>query len=113
MKVFLAFVTMITCTVAGNLLLKIGANDFRSSGSWWAILNFKIALGFFSFACAAFVYVLILSRLPLNVAQSFASAGFVAGILAAAIILREPILPVQWIGIAFITLGIALIGWTR
>jgi undecaprenyl phosphate-alpha-L-ara4N flippase subunit ArnE len=113
MKTFITFVVMIGCTVIANLLLKIGAANVANSDGWWRFLDIRIIFGFVFFACAGLIYVLILTRLPLNVAQSFTSAQFIAVILAAALILGEPVRPVQWIGISFITLGIALIGWTR
>jgi undecaprenyl phosphate-alpha-L-ara4N flippase subunit ArnE len=113
MKIFFAFVVMISCTVVANLLMKTGAANIGNAGEWWKILNLRISLGLAFFGCALLIYVLILHRLPLNVAQSFASAQFIAVILAAALVLGEPVQPMQWIGISFITLGIALIGWTK
>ncbi|MGI0134146.1 MAG: EamA family transporter [Candidatus Micrarchaeaceae archaeon] len=113
MKIFFAFVAMISCTVVANLLMKVGAANIVNAERWWRILNPKIILGLAFFGCALLIYVLILHKLPLNVAQSFASAQFIAVILAAAFVLGEPVQPVQLIGISFITLGIALIGWTR
>jgi drug/metabolite transporter (DMT)-like permease len=69
-------------------------------------------LGFCSFAVAAFFYVLVLQWLPLNVAQSFTAAQFVAIILASALVLSEPIGPAQWVGITLIALGIFVVGWS-
>lgn len=114
MKIVFAFVAMISCTVAANLLMKTGASgqdagaDFLSKATSWPVL-----LGVACFAAAAILYVLILSWLPLNVAQSFAAAQFIAVILAARIVLAEPISDPQWVGIAFITLGIGIVGWSQ
>ncbi len=114
MKIFVAFALMISCTVAANLLLKLGASaqgvpqDFLSRALSWQVLS-----GLVFFATAAGIYLLVLTWLPLNVAQSFAAAQFVAVIFAARIFLSEPIEIAQWIGIAFIALGITIVGLTR
>ena len=114
MKLFIAFVLMISCTVAANLLLKLGASaqvvpqDFLSKALSWQVL-----CGLAFFAMAAVIYFLVLTWLPLNVAQSFAAAQFVAVILAARIFLSEPIEIGQWVGISFIALGIGIVGSTR
>jgi drug/metabolite transporter (DMT)-like permease len=109
----LIFLAMITFTVIANLLLKTGA-VVNPAGSYYThLLNWRIALGLASFATAACFYVLVLQWLPLNVAQSFTAAQFVAVILASAWILSEPIGPAQWTGIALITAGIAIVGWSQ
>jgi len=114
MKILLAFLAMISCTVAANLLMKTGASaqgaaaDFLSKATSWPVL-----LGVACFAAAAVLYVFILSWLPLNVAQSFAAAQFIAVIVAARIFLAEPIGELQWLGIALISLGIGIVGWSR
>ena len=114
MKILFAFMAMITFTVAANLLMKIGASaqdagpDFLSKALTWPVL-----LGLTCFGAAAVVYVLILTWLPLNIAQSFASAQFIAVILAARMFLAEPISGPHWLGIMLIALGIAVVGWSR
>lgn len=105
---------MISCTVAANLLMKIGASahqaspDFLSRAMSWPILS-----GLAFFGAAAVVYVLILTWLPLNVAQSFVAGQYIAVIVAARIFLAEPISDQQWLGIVLISLGIAVVGWSR
>lgn len=115
MKTLVAVCGMIGFTVIANLLLKTGAVLGRAAGGpWWAQLaNWRVVGGFASFAIAALFYTLLLRTAPLNVAQSFAAAQFVATVLAAALILSEPIGAASWIGIALIAAGIAIVGWTR
>ena len=114
MKILAAFIVMISFTVAANLLMKTGASahdvgaDFLSK-----ILSPKVLLGLVCFGTAAIVYLLILTWLPLNVAQSFAAAQFIAVIIAARTFLAEPIGDLQWVGIALISLGIAIVGWSK
>lgn len=108
------FVAMISCTVVANLLLKTGAtaDEVRHSGLI-GLLNWRVVLGLVAFGSGAMIYLLLLRWIPLNVAQSFAAAQFIAVILASAMILSEPIRAGQWVGIALIAIGITVVGWTR
>lgn len=112
MKTFIAFVLMISCTVAANLLMKTGAS---AGGATYLdkFLNWRVLIGLGFFGSAALAYIFILSRIPLNVAQSYAALQFVAVILASSLILNEPISWPQWCGIALTAGGVALIGWVR
>lgn len=107
MKIFLMFVGMIGCTVAANLLLKTGAvAGGPGQGGITHLFNWRVLFGLVTFGLAACFYIVILQWLPLNVAQSFTAAQFVAVILASAWVLSEPIGPGQWA-------GIAIVGWSR
>ena len=114
MKIVLMFVGMISCTVAANLLLKTGAVTGDSGREGLAhLLNWRVMLGLVVFGLAAAFYLLILQWLPLNVAQSFTAAQFIAVILASAWILSEPISLEQWVGIALISTGILVVAWSQ
>ncbi len=115
MKIFLSFLAMITLTVVANLLMKTGAVMGRDAGGPWLdqFANWRIALGLVCFGSAAMFYIFVLRSLPLNIAQSFAAAQFVAVIIASAVALSEPIGPAQWIGIVLIASGIAIVGWSQ
>jgi drug/metabolite transporter (DMT)-like permease len=114
MKIVLTFLGMISFTVVANLLLKTGAVSSEPRAAQIAhLLNWRVMLGLGSFGLAACFYILVLQWLPLNVAQSFAAAQFVAVILASAWLLSEPIGASQWVGIALIALGIAVVGWSQ
>ena len=114
MKTLLAAGGMIAFTVIANLLLKTGAVAGRAEGGplWLQLLNLRVAGGFVSFAVAALFYTVLLRTVPLNVAQSFTAAQFIAIVLASAVVLAEPIGAVRWIGIALITAGIAVVAWS-
>jgi drug/metabolite transporter (DMT)-like permease len=109
MKVALGFILMITCTVVANLLMKAGAMA-GPSGRILNAVHWKTLTGLAAFGCAGLIYAWVLKWLPLNVAQSFAAAQFVAVILASAIVFAEPISAPRWLGISLIALGIALVG---
>ena len=83
------------------------------SASWFQLQNWRLALGLFSLASAAVIYIFILQRVPLNVAQSFAAIQFVGVILGSSFMLSEEINAIQWTGIAFIACGIAIVGWSH
>lgn len=114
MKLAGAFALMISLTVAANLLMKAGADVMAGqAGLLGRLLSWQLLLGLACFGCAAVVYALILGKLPLNVAQSFAAAQFVAVIGASSVVLSEPINGAQWFGIVLIAAGILLVGWSR
>lgn len=114
MKTFLAFIAMITLTVMANLLMKTGADSMQAESSFWfRLLSWRLIVGLAFFGGAALIYITILGWLPLNVAQSFAAAQFVAVILASWLVLSEPIDAVRWMGIVLIAAGIAVVGWNR
>ncbi len=106
---------MIVCTVIANLFMKIGASagDTSASGFLARLFSVRVLIGLGFFGTSAMIYLIILSRVPLSVAQSFAAAQFCAVILASWIILAEPIGPVQWLGMALIALGIGIVGLSR
>lgn len=115
MKIALTFLVMIAFTVVANLLMKLGATgmDAGAAGFLARLFSWRVLLGLGFFGTAAMLYLVVLSWVPLNVAQSFAAAQFVAVILASSFVLSEPINGVQWIGIVCITLGIAIVGWSH
>jgi drug/metabolite transporter (DMT)-like permease len=113
MKVIIVFLFMISCTVIANLLLKTGASGigFGEPGLIHRLFSWRIMAGLGFFGAAALLYLLILSWIPLNVAQSFTAAQFVLVILASWVVLSEPINLTQWVGIALITIGIIVVGY--
>jgi drug/metabolite transporter (DMT)-like permease len=111
MRMLPSFAAMILSTVAANLLLKSGSlAPGAAAGQWLALVNWRVAAGLASFALGAAFYVVILTKLPLNVAQSFAAFQFVAVILAAWLVLGEPIGPMRAAGMVLICGGIFLVG---
>ena len=108
----LGFVAVIACTVAANLMLKLGASVPEAQRVLFGLLGWKSAAGLALFGCGGIVYALLLRRVPLNIAQVFAAAQFVGVVIAAGLVLGEPISPARWLGIACISLGIVLVGLT-
>jgi multidrug transporter EmrE-like cation transporter len=110
MRIFFAFVLMITCTVIGNIFMKLGASVPFAERPLFGIVAWQSCAGVAVFAAAVIIYSIVLQWMPLNVAQSFAAFQFVAVIVASARFLGEPISGVRWLGIALIVAGILAVG---
>jgi len=76
----------------------------RSPYLWSGMAAYAIALG---------MYLILLTRLPLNVATSIAALNFVAVLLASRIVLGEPIPPLRYVGFGCILLGIYVVSLTQ
>jgi len=105
------FFAVIAFAVAANLMLKLGAGAPEAERVL-GLLGWKSVVGLGLFGCGGIVYAVLLRRVPLNIAQVITSAQFVGVVLAASLVLGEPISPARWVGIACIGLGIALVGLT-
>ena len=111
-KMILGFSIMVSCTVAANLMLKLGASAIQDERILFGVLGWKSAAGLALFGCSGLLYAVLLRSVPLNLAQVFTASQFVGVIIAACIVLGEPISPVRWLGIACICFGILLVGAT-
>src|SRR2546423_728754 len=104
------FAAMVSLTVAANLMLKLGAATPIAERVLFGFLGWKSAAGLALFGCSGLLYAFLLRAVPLNLAQVFTASQFVGVIIAAAVILGEPISPARWLGIGCICFGIALVG---
>jgi undecaprenyl phosphate-alpha-L-ara4N flippase subunit ArnE len=107
-RIGLGTALMIALTVTANIMMKIGASVPAVERPIFGIA-WQSCLGVSAFGGAAVIYAWILQWLPLNVAQSFTSLQFVAVILAATLILGEPISAARWVGIGLIAVGIVVV----
>jgi drug/metabolite transporter (DMT)-like permease len=108
----LILASMMGCTVGANLMLKVGQSD-PPSALFLRIVSLRTFFGLALFGMAAVFYTVILKIFPLNVAQSFASAQYIAVICAAGFLLGEPIGPTRWFGIGLIAAGIAVVALSK
>ena len=111
-KILAGFTGVIACTVAANLMLKVGAAAPPADRVFFGVLGWKSAAGLALFGCGGIVYAVLLRSIPLNIAQVFAASQFIGVVLAACIVLGEPISLARWVGIAFVSFGILLVGLT-
>ena len=110
-KTLAGFVAVVAFTVAANLMLKLGAGAPEAERVF-GLCDWKSVAGLALFGCGGILYAFLLCRVPLNIAQVFTSAQIVGVIVAASLVLGEPISAARWLGIACIALGIALVGLT-
>jgi drug/metabolite transporter (DMT)-like permease len=109
----LFIIASMACTVVGNLLLKTGVQQPGVSTVWpISLLNMRTALGAVTFCFAMVFYMMVLKRTALNLAQSIFALQFVLVIIAANVILHEPIGMQRWLGIGLITAGLFVISLT-
>lgn len=102
-----------SCTVAGNLLLKVGVQHPGVSAVWpFSLLNGRTLLGALSFCFAMVFYMMVLKRTALNLAQSIFALQFVLVIIAANVVLDEPIGLQRWLGIGLIAAGLFVVSLT-
>lgn len=106
------FAVVVFCTVAANLLLKLGAAVPRAERVFCGVLGWESAAGLALFGCGGILYAILLRSVPLNVAQVFTAAQFIGVIAVSNLVLGEPIPLVRWLGIACVSLGILLVGFT-
>lgn len=110
MKVVIGFAFMISFTVAANLLMKMGAMAAVGDTYLTRLMNLRTIIGLGCFGVAGLTYAWLLKYVSLYVAQSFAAVQYIAVILASALVLSDPISPVDWLGISLIAAGVALVG---
>ena len=108
MRALAPLLAMVLCTVAANLLMKLGSQD-APSPLLLGLLSWRTACGLAAFGCAGLFYAAALRFLPLNVAQSYAAVQFVAVILASKLVLGEPVPLGRWFGISMIMGGILVV----
>ena len=102
-----------SCTVLGNLLLKTGVQHPGVATVWpLSLLNGRTLLGAVTFCLAMVFYMMVLKRTTLNLAQSIFALQFVLVIIAANVILGEPIGLQRWLGIGLIATGLFVVSLT-
>lgn len=69
--------------------------------------------GLASYAVALLMYLVLLSRVPLNVATSIAAINFIAVLLSSRLILGEPIPALRYLGFACILIGVYIVSLTQ
>jgi drug/metabolite transporter (DMT)-like permease len=108
----LGFAAMIACTVAANLLLKVGAMAPPADRVFFGVLGWASAAGLVTFGIGGLIYAVVLRAVPLNVAQVATAMQFIGVVIAASAFLGEPISPTRWVGIAITCIGLVLVGLT-
>ncbi len=115
-KPFFIVITAICFSVSGELLLKSGMNSVGILGlsNFWPTLGKifthpRILGGFGLFGVGAVFWLAAISRVPLSWAYPMLSIGYILILLFSAIVLKEQIAPLRWVGALVICAGIILV----
>jgi drug/metabolite transporter (DMT)-like permease len=115
-KPFFIIITAICFSVSGELMLKSGMNavGILSFTNLWPTLcriftHPRILIGFGLFGIGAVFWLAAISRVPLSWAYPMLSIGYILILLFSAIILREHVTPLRWLGAVIICVGIVLV----
>ncbi len=114
------FAIAMSLDTLGNILFKIGMNNFSvpSIVDWKSYLQiFKQALaskiilfGGIALVLEAIVWLAFLSITPLNIAAPLSSANNVFILLASAWLLKEHVGKKRWVGVGLIITGVLFVG---
>jgi drug/metabolite transporter (DMT)-like permease len=112
---WLSLAVSVTCVTIYELLLKRGARETANPNSSWAWTGLSglgsiyvwIAIVFVILSLLTWLYVL--RYLPLSIAFPISQAVHIFVPLGSWLILGENIVTLRWIGIAFVSLGLAVV----
>lgn len=106
---YVALAAVITANVLGNILLKMGSSVDAKHAPILGVFGWQTVLGISCFAASVILYALALKVLPLYTVQAVVSLQYIGVFLSAAVIFGEIITRYQWLGIAFIIVGLSLV----
>jgi len=116
LKPFLLVLVAISFSVTGELMLKTAMNQIGTFSfsnllpSLGRILTHpRIWTGFGFFILGAFWWLAVLSRVNLSWAYPMLAIGYILILIFSALVLREHVSLVRWIGAGVIILGIFLV----
>ncbi|MDE5833294.1 MAG: DMT family transporter [Desulfovibrio sp.] len=99
---------VVAINVCASVLLKLGAGDSRAP-LLLHLLSYRSFLGLCCFGLGGLAYAWLLRWVPLSVAQAVLASQYLFTVLAAWIILREPIDSIQWLGFVLTGIGIGIV----
>lgn len=110
---YVALSLSIIINVAGQLLLKLGVNEYQlthqSFNILQALLNTKVMFGFVFYALSAGFWLWALSKMNLSIAYPTLALGYVLAYFVAGFLLHEPIAIKGVLGVLLIMGGIVLL----
>jgi drug/metabolite transporter (DMT)-like permease len=118
MKELSLFVLMIVAWGAGQVLMKFGMNLLagqRVSAQFFfkALTMWQVLAGLVFSLVGSLTWLVVISRFHLGFSNLVLSLTFVIVALASAVIFKEPMPPLKWMGAALIVLGVFLVSQTR
>jgi drug/metabolite transporter (DMT)-like permease len=118
MKEMSLFVVMILTWAAGQVLLKFGMNLLagqRVSVQFFfkALTMWQVIAGLLCSVVGSLMWLVVISRFNLGFSNLVVSLTFVLVALASAVIFKEPMPLLKWMGAMLIVLGVFLVSQTR
>lgn len=115
-KEFGLLLTAILISVAGQVLLKLGALKLgRIDTTNWlshilgVLITPELVFGLACYAVGAFAFIFVLTRVDLSIAGPVASLSYVFSVLFGYFFFRETIPPTRIIGLGLIVAGVILV----
>jgi len=116
MTPLLLVIVAVCFSAAGELCLKSGMDQIGilTFSNLWPTLgrivtNARIVTGFASIGVGAVFWLAVLSRVNLSWAYPMLSLGYILVLLFSALVLREPVSALRWIGALVVVVGVFLI----
>lgn len=112
---WLHLVISVTCVAIYELLLKRGARETAHLSAAWSWTGLSGLASIYVWIAIVFViaslltWLYVLRYIPLSVAFPFSQAVHVLVPVGSWLILGENIVTLRWIGIAFVSLGLAVV----
>jgi multidrug transporter EmrE-like cation transporter len=106
---YAALSAAIAANVLGSVFLKLGSSVDTRNAVVLGVFGWQTLLGISFYASGVLFYAWSLKLLPLHTAQAVVALQFIGVILAAAVVFNEVIAVRQWLGIAFILIGLGLV----
>lgn len=118
MKELSLFVVMIITWAVGQVMLKFGMNLLagqRVSVQFFfrALTMWQVIAGLLCSVVGSLMWLVVISRFNLGFSNLVVSLTFVLVALASAVIFKEPMPLLKWMGAILIVLGVFLVSQTR
>ena len=118
MKELSLFVFMIVLWAAGQVFLKFGMNLLAGQKIslqffWRALTSWQVIAGLLCSVVGSLLWLIVISRFNLGFSNLVVSLTFVLVALASAVIFKEPMPPLKWMGATLIVLGVLLVSQTH
>lgn len=120
MKAIYLILICVFMGVVGQLLLKKGVTQIGQislSGSplkfFKVFTNPFVVLGFLGYGLSSFLWLVVISRVPLSYAYPMISISYVLVVLLSSILYKENVNLMRWGGVVLISLGVILISQSQ
>jgi drug/metabolite transporter (DMT)-like permease len=122
-KTYVLLITRLMFSAFGDIALsrgmkQIGPVNFSSASSLWiaylqVISSPMIWLGIALMLCFFFCHLLLFSWADYSFVMPTTAANYVAVPLLGLLVLGESVSFTRWVGVAIISIGVILVGWTH